>query len=695
MRGDEPQGQAGSLEQLARARFGALSAAELKLVRTAPKNEIAYCGPSHDDNDPDNNPGKARQWGPERQIRAQVIRWLCVDRLARDQVDPSAGIAVHAAKVVGNLTLSFVTVPFALQLWRSALTDDTNLIQMAIPFLDLSGSWVRSVAAEGVSAKLVFLTNGFRAESTVSLSGAQIGTLICRGGMFINPPRKGLSGSGTALIADNITVNGKTDLSSGFRAEGEVRLSDAQIRGTLDCSDSAFINPPVKEFSGGGMALNADRINVNGNLFLSKGFRSEGEVRLANAQIGGGLDCTGGTFMNPPVKDLSGSGTAVDADNITVNGSLSFSKGFRAEGEVRLANGQIGGSLECGGGTFLNPPKEGLDTSGHALTAMSASLKGNALLSEGFRAEGRVDLTVTRIGGDLVCRDGIFAAATVDLRDASASSILDNDKSWPQRGKLYLDGFVYGRIAEGPRDVETRLKWLDLQPEKPFVRQPYVQLAKVLREAGDDDGARRLLIAMEDRRWETKEDRHWIDPLRRWPLRATVGYGYRPLWAFWEVLGLSALGWIIYRRSYLAGNIVPADKDAYRSFKSDGQPPTDHCRFAPLVYSVENSLPLVKLGQADKWQPEPKPASPPPQQGNRAIRVDRQHIWPPFLNWLHRLLILLGLLVDPNAEALPSRFSRWGTTPRFLRWFLWIQILLGWLLATLFVAGVTGIVRTE
>src|SRR5260370_217223 len=77
----------------------------------------------------DNNRGKARQWGPERQIRAQVIRWLCVDRLARDQVDPSAGIAVHAAKVVGNLTLSFVTVPFALQLWRSALTDDTNLIQ--------------------------------------------------------------------------------------------------------------------------------------------------------------------------------------------------------------------------------------------------------------------------------------------------------------------------------------------------------------------------------------------------------------------------------------------------------------------------------------------------------------------------------------------------------------------------------------
>jgi hypothetical protein len=29
------------------------------------------------------------------------------------------------------------------------------------------------------------------------------------------------------------------------------------------------------------------------------------------------------------------------------------------------------------------------------------------------------------------------------------------------------------------------------------------------------------------------------------------------------------------------------------------------------------------------------------------------------------------------------------------QWFLWIQILLGWVLATLFVAGVSGIVHKE
>jgi len=32
---------------------------------------------------------------------------------------------------------------------------------------------------------------------------------------------------------------------------------------------------------------------------------------------------------------------------------------------------------------------------------------------------------------------------------------------------------------------------------------------------------------------------------------------------------------------------------------------------------------------------------------------------------------------------------------RHVRWFLWGQILLGWLLATLFIAGVSGIVHKE
>jgi hypothetical protein len=42
-----------------------------------------------------------------------------------------------------------------------------------------------------------------------------------------------------------------------------------------------------------------------------------------------------------------------------------------------------------------------------------------------------------------------------------------------------------------------------------------------------------------------------------------------------------------------------------------------------------------------------------------------------------------------------ARFSRLTTSPVFLQRFLWFQIILGWILATLFAAGITGIVRKD
>jgi hypothetical protein len=180
----------------------------------------------------------------------------------------------------------------------------------------------------------------------------------------------------------------------------------------------------------------------------------------------------------------------------------------------------------------------------------------------------------------------------------------------------------------------------------------------------------------------------------RGPFKATIGYGYRPLMDFWEVMGLSVLGWIVYRRSYLAGGVVPTDKDAYREFKSSGQPPKGHPGFSPLVYSVENSLPLVTLGQTEKWQPDPSPET---QPENAAVlpTLGSTRPWPNWMRWLQNVLVFVGLQTPASAATPRSRTSRWGTSPRFLRWFLWAQILLGWLLATLFLAGISGIIKKE
>ena len=245
------------------------------------------------------------------------------------------------------------------------------------------------------------------------------------------------------------------------------------------------------------------------------------------------------------------------------------------------------------------------------------------------------------------------------------------------------------------KDCQTRLQWLSLEPEEPFATQPYLQLAKVLKAAGDDDGAVGVLIEMERRRRRLEDKGRPDLQALSWLFRVFAGYGYAPARSAGAILCLSGLGWILYRRSYLSGGMVPTEKDACRDFKHDGQTPANHEVFSPLVYSVENSLPIVKLGQADKWGPDPDSSFTPSGKGKWIKSAERDSTWPKLLRPLERLLVFAGLLASADPEEPPSRFSRFGTSPRFLRWFLWVQILLGWLLATLFLAGVTGIVRKE
>jgi hypothetical protein len=564
------------LEALAQARFPDLTQAELKLLRAAPKGETASCGPSDKDDDPANDPAKADEWGHERVIRADLIRWLCVDREAKSAVDPR-GIQVHAAKITGALDLSYVSVLFPLRLRRCRFTDDANLISTQVPALSLAGSRVLSINADGASVK---------------------------GDIFLR---------------------------DGFSAEGEVRLLGAQIGGSLSCRGGTFTNP-------GADALSADRAEVRGSVFLNRGFSAEGAVRLPRAQIGSNLDCSGGTFKNPGRH-------ALHADGANVEGDVYLRGGFTAEGEVRLLGAQIGGDVACTGGGF-------------------GEVKGEA----------------ARIAGRLFWRGVKASEATrLHLTNASTGSLIDDEKSWPAKGNLLLDGFVYGHISgNSPRDAKTRLRWLERQD--PFTPKPYRQLAKVLREAGDDSGARKVLFEMERRRRKEEDRRRreeignrrlslahsprltapmaagfrvclhlgrWGSRLWGWLLKWTIGYGFHPGWAIWGLLLLAALGWGLFRHGYFSGAMAPTDKEAYCFFRDhQRQPPSYYQRFTASVYSLENSLPFVSLGQKDHWTP------------------------------------------DPNQQG-------WWRLASFLRGFRWGQILLGWLLATLFVAGVTGVVRKE
>ncbi|HTB12923.1 MAG TPA: hypothetical protein VK752_15180 [Bryobacteraceae bacterium] len=347
--------------------------------------------------------------------------------------------------------------------------------------------------------------------------------------------------------------------------------------------------------------LNLSGAKVQHSVTLRYGFRAEGIVDLTRTEISDDLDLGGAAVVNPSAEAVRGSGLRVGSNVLLrAGGENGDIAGFRAEGSTGLIGAVIGGDLDCDGGEFINPGKTALE------------------------------LERAVIGGAIYLRsvpDHDFATqGAVDLENARCKLFADEKDHWPARGDLSLDGFIYDSVSGGGWDAPTRIAWLERDTST--ATQPYRQLAKVLRDAGQEEQARQVLIAMEEKL--TSLD----PPFKRVPERlflGPIGYGYRPGRALWGLVAISVLGAVIYRRS----KMTPTDKDAANAFKSGFPVPPHYPKFQPVIYSLENTFPLVKLGQGDKWRP---------------------------------------LKTGP-------------------RWIVWLQILLGWLLATLFVAGIAGVVQ--
>jgi len=179
----------------------------------------------------------------------------------------------------------------------------------------------------------------------------------------------------------------------------------------------------------------------------------------------------------------------------------------------------------------------------------------------------------------------------------------------------------------------------------------------VLKESGDELGWRRVCAEMERRTWA---GRSWIFSPASWLLQGTIGYGYFSMRALRLLLALVIVGSLVYWQGDEVGTIIPTNKDAYESFVANKKLPGYYESFHALLYSMETSFPLVKFGVQDKWALGPN--------------EQRSNCQP--AGWASRFLLRIR-------------------SPRFVRWFRWVQICLGWILATLFVGGVSGLIRKD
>jgi uncharacterized protein YjbI with pentapeptide repeats len=574
-----------------RLREGLTPAERQLLARVADGEEADFSAPDEGQNDPT----QGAAWGPERTIRAAFLHWLCTDAQAAACVPPK-GIRIRGARIEGPLDFEGARLLHRLSLIRCAIPEGILLTDARARRIDLSGSYIRGLHADGLAVE---------------------GDLVLSGARLENP-------NGNALSADGMTVEGSVFLDEGFHATGAVRLLGARIQGVLSCTGARLENPS-------GDALSADGMTVEGDVFLDQGFHATGAVRLLGARIRGQLSCTGARLENP-------SGDALSADGMTVEGDVFLDQGFHATGAVQLLGARIRGQLSCTGARLENP-------SGDALSADGMTVEGDVFLDQGFHATGAVQLLGARIRGALVCTEARFEnpnGIALNLEHARLGGIEDDEGSWPQRGRLRIDGLEYEGFAgdRTPTDARRRLEWLRRQlPD--FRPQPYDQLARVFRRMGREADAVEVLIAKQ-------EDliRHgklsWWGRLTRRILGVTIGHGYRSGRALLWSLAFVIAGALIFGWANARGLMAPSSPEILTDplYRAGGTIPPDYPRFEALFYSLDAFLPIVDLHQESFWLPD---------------------AGKPF-----------GALV----------------------WiYLWIHIAAGWFLSTLFVSGVTGLVR--
>lgn len=357
--------------------------------------------------------------------------------------------------------------------------------------------------------------------------------------------------------------------------------------------------------------LFAQRIRVEGGLFLH-GVTAKGTVNVAGGRITGQMSCVGATLDGG--KDKSGNQQrALNAQGAEIGDSL-FLMDLKAKGTVFLPSAQIARQLVCERAT-LDGGKYNGGKQQEALNAQRLTVSAGFIFREVKSVTGRVYLDAAHV-----------------------SDLADDLASWPKgEGELYLNGFTYDRIAAGPETFAGRKDWLarGSRYEGRFYPQPYTQFARVLRAAGHEGEARKVLherqkiLNAEARKavFARPQPRLWLWPFLpllwfwRWItdllLRAIVGYGFAPVRALVTtalVVGLAALG---FSHAYALGAMVPASDVILTSpawwlavLQSPDAPtliwqvhhPAPHYEtFYALAYAFDVFVPLVDLGQQSAW----------------------------------------------------------------------------------------------
>ncbi|MGH3877618.1 MAG: hypothetical protein ACRDSK_11355 [Actinophytocola sp.] len=209
------------------------------------------------------------------------------------------------------------------------------------------------------------------------------------------------------LEAHNLYSDNDVRLIGGTRVRGRLDLTDAEISGSLELTDTRMDHP-------GGYALHADRLQLDGAL-LAANIEVNGQVRIPGLRTGGNVNFAGAVLHNPDDFALDGNGLHVGGNFQCVP---SAKRRFTSTGWLFLPSARIDSDFSLRGAKLVPAPDDASRDAGHerffdaraALIADRFQVSGNVDLDRGFESTGTIRLVNARIGGSMR-----LTGATIDL----------------------------------------------------------------------------------------------------------------------------------------------------------------------------------------------------------------------------------------------------------------------------------------
>ena len=202
----------------------------------------------------------------------------------------------------------------------------------------------------------------------------------------------GASERGIALLADGMEVGGDLEGRDHGRGAlvccGQMRLVGARVRGSASLSGIELAAPD-------GYALLADRLHVGGEFYLRR-LRCQGTIRLNDAEVGATLDCTDARLDRPRRRADGSVRPSLDARAATIGKDLLCRDGFVASGGVRLRRMEARKSVQFVDATLVGTPGTGFAR--YALNAYGL-VTAELTIRPAGRPGGAVLLAQAQVGG--------------------------------------------------------------------------------------------------------------------------------------------------------------------------------------------------------------------------------------------------------------------------------------------------------